>query len=286
VLSIEESCIGEVDMTTRLKLTREPLTRRAVQAMRDAIFAGEYLPGQRLREEDLAASLGVSRNVVREAFWQLEAQGLVESDDYRGKWVSALDFKDMAELIPLRLALESLAATWAARNVTPEGTEALRKQASKFSANLQNFSQYAEVDFELHEMIWQLADNRQMARMLDRIAGPMIALQGRVYQPLLSELIKKESEAREGSHYRIVEAICSGKPARARLAMQKHILAFWQMWLRQASLDEKIVEARETINDTIQVLETLASLLEASPNEATTKADLVAPEATSDVCGT
>jgi DNA-binding GntR family transcriptional regulator len=120
-------------------LDREPLTRRAVQAIRDAIFAGEYLPGQRLVEEELAASLGVSRNVVREAFWQLEAQFLVQSDDYKGKSVTALTFADMMELIPLRLSLESLAATWAARNINPEQAKALR---------------------------------RQMAMMLDRIAGP------------------------------------------------------------------------------------------------------------------
>jgi DNA-binding GntR family transcriptional regulator len=61
---------------------------RAVHAIRDAIFAGEYSPGERMVEEDLAASLGVSRNVVREAFWQLEAQGLIQSDDYKGKSVA------------------------------------------------------------------------------------------------------------------------------------------------------------------------------------------------------
>ena len=72
------------------KLPREPLTRRAAQAIRDAIFAGEYKPGERMVEEDLAESLGVSRNVVREAFWQLEAQGLIHSDDYRGKTLTAL----------------------------------------------------------------------------------------------------------------------------------------------------------------------------------------------------
>jgi DNA-binding GntR family transcriptional regulator len=255
-------------MVKGLKLQKEPLTRRAVQAIRDAIFAGEYLPGQRLREEDLATDLGVSRNVVREAFWQLEAQGLVQNDDYKGKSVAELDVKDMSELIPLRLTLESLAATWAARNVTPDGAAALRQQVSKFSAELQTFSQYAEIDFELHEMIWRLAGNQQMTQMLDRIAGPMIALQSRVYQPMVSELIKKELEGREGSHRRIVDAICGGGPSKARLAMQKHILAFWRMWLKQASMDEAGAGRRDIINDTINVIETLASILESSRKPA------------------
>jgi DNA-binding GntR family transcriptional regulator len=248
-----------------IKLEREPLTRRAVQAIRDAIFAGAYTPGQRMVEEELAESLGVSRNVVREAFWQLEAQGLVQSDDYKGKSVTALSFADMTELIPLRLSLESLAATWAARNVTPEDAKALRAQVAKFTQGLASFSGYAEADFELHEMIWNLAGNRQMTVMLDRIAGPMIALQTRVYQPRLEELVRKETEAREGSHVRIVEAICGGAASKARLAMQKHILAFWQLWLKEASAKEADnPNSREAIHDAMNLVATWASVLEPS----------------------
>ena len=222
-------------MAKVVKLQKEPLARRAVQAIRDAIFAGEYSPGQRLVEDDLAESLGVSRNVVREAFWQLEAQGLIQSDDYKGKSVAALNAAEMAELIPLRILLESLAATWAAANIGRESAQALKTQVARFTAELPSFSSYAEIDFELHEMIWQVAGNTRVAQMLDRIAGPMIALQAKVYQPLLAEVVTKEIEAREGSHRRLVDAICAGNPAKARLAMQKHLLGFWQMWLKQAS---------------------------------------------------
>jgi DNA-binding GntR family transcriptional regulator len=245
------------------KLQKEPLARRAVYAIRDAIFAGEYVPGQRMVEEELAESLGVSRNVVREAFWQLEAQGLIQSDDYKGKSVAALSIEEMAEMIPLRIIMESLAAASAARNITPAAEEALRKQAARFTSELTSFANYAEIDFELHEMIWQLAGNKRMAQMLDRIAGPMIALQARVYQPLLPDLIKKENEAREGSHRRIVDAICAGSAAKARLAMQKHVLAFWRMWLKQASADgEAGLNSREAISDAISLLESLSSTFE------------------------
>jgi DNA-binding GntR family transcriptional regulator len=246
-----------------MKLQREPLTRRAVQVIRDAIFAGEYKPGQRLVEEELAENLGVSRNVVREAFWQLEAQGLVQSDDYKGKSVTALTFADMTELIPLRLSLESLAASWAARNATPKDIETLRAQAAKFTEGMDSFSNYAEADFELHQLIWNVAGNRQMTMMLDRIAGPMIALQASVYQPRLEELLRKEKEAREGSHVRIVHAICSRTPAKARLAMQKHILAFWQLWLKQASaVEADNLVSRVAINDAMDLVATWAAVLE------------------------
>jgi DNA-binding GntR family transcriptional regulator len=217
-------------------------------------------------EEELAAGLGVSRNVVREAFSQLEAQGLIQSDDYKGKSVAALSVEEMTELIPLRIIMESLAASWAAKNITPTAAEALRNQAAKFSGLLTTFSNYAEIDFELHEMIWQLAGNRRMAQTLDRIAGPMIALQAKVYQPLLKDLVQKEAEDREGSHRRIVEAICAGDPVAARTAMQKHIIAFWHMWLKQASVsDDK--SSPVAIADAIHLLETLSSVFESGPNK-------------------
>jgi len=249
------------------KLLKEPLARRAVHAIRDAIFAGEYAPGQRMVEEELAESLGVSRNVVREAFSQLEAQGLIQSDDYKGKSVAALSVEEMTELIPLRIIMESLAATWAAENITPAGVEALRNHAGKFSDTLVTFSSYAEIDFELHEMIWQLAGNKRMAQTLDRIAGPMIALQAKVYQPLLKDLVQKEADDREGSHRRIVDAICAGNSSAARTAMQKHIIAFWHMWLKQASVNEDKASSPGAIADAMHLLESLSSVFASGPKK-------------------
>ena len=221
-----------------VKLQREPLAKRAVQTIRHAIFAGEYEPGQHLVEEGLAASLGVSRNVVREAFWQLEAEGLIDNDDYKGKSLTALSVPDMITLIPLRLALESQAASLAARKVRPTDVTRLRNQVARFTEGLSDFRAYAEIDFEVHQMIWRLTGNRYVQMMLDRIAGPMIALQTRIYPPGLDALIRIEAESREESHRSVVEAVCSGDAVKARLTMQKHILAFWRMWLQQAAIEE------------------------------------------------
>ena len=59
-----------------------------------------------------------------------------------------------------------------------------------------------------------MAGNRHMELMLDRIAGPMIALQTRLHELDLATLIRKETEVREGSHARIVEAFCAGDKAK------------------------------------------------------------------------
>jgi len=219
-------------------------------------------------EEDLAESLGVSRNVVREAFWQLEAQGLIHSDDYRGKSLTALTVADMTEMIPLRVALESMAATLAARHIMPRDAVRLRKQVARFTEGISTFSAYAEIDFELHQMIWKLAGNRHMELMLDRIAGPMIALQTRVDELDLDTLIRKESEASEGSHLRLAEAICARDEAKARLAMQRHVLDFWQLWLQQAkAAGAETPDSEAAIHDALNLVASWASVLDSGAKQ-------------------
>jgi DNA-binding GntR family transcriptional regulator len=230
--------------------------------LRNAIFAGNYLPGQRLVEEDIAAQLGVSRNVVREAFHHLESHGLATSEHNRGKTVALLSMDDVAKLIPLRLLLESLAATWAAYHVTPSTGEALKRRLSKFKQDLKNYSAYVEIDFEIHRAIWELADNKQLVMILDRLAGPMIGLASRAYAPLLNYLVKKEREVQEGSHTRIVDAICSRKPAEARHAMQAHILSSWKSWLNTFSGAEPAnPEIPRAIDDALALVDSLAEVM-------------------------
>jgi DNA-binding GntR family transcriptional regulator len=248
---------------TRLK--KQSLTDSTVRALRDAIFAGSYLPGQRLVEEEVSDQLGVSRIVVREAFFHLKSQGLATGEHNRGKTVAALSFDDIAELIPLRLLMESLAATWAARRVTPAEGEALKKRMSKFTRGITKYSAYVEIDFEMHKAIWELAGNKQLVVMLERLAGPMIGLASRMYAPLLDDLITKEREAHDGSHSKIVEAICTGRPADARHAMQTHILSFWKQWLNKFSGTAPTEPAiAQRISDAVGLVELLAGIMDSN----------------------
>jgi DNA-binding GntR family transcriptional regulator len=249
------------------KIRQESLTDRTVEALRDAIFAGDYLPGQRLVEEEIAGPLGVSRNVVREAFYHLESQGLVTSEHNRGKTVAALSVDDIAELIPLRLLMESLAAAWAAHRITPASRESLRRLMSKFQNQFKSYNAYVELDFQIHKAIWELAGNKQLVMMLERLAGPMIGLASRVYSPLLDDLVQKERECQEGSHAKIIEAICNGQPTEARHAMQTHVLSLWKIWLNKFTGTEVSDPGiGRTIKDAMSLIDTLAGVMD--PNSS------------------
>jgi len=76
--------------------------------LRTAILAGEYAPGVRIREEDLADQYGASRLPVREALRLLKGEGLVTLVANTGAWVSSLSLEDCEEMYQIRERIEPL----------------------------------------------------------------------------------------------------------------------------------------------------------------------------------
>lgn len=96
------------------------LAREQVYArLRDWIVGGTLPPGEVLRDQDIAARLGVSRTPVREALRRLEDEGFVETALNRWTKVAPLDLKAAAELYPVVGALEALALEQAGPHLGP-----------------------------------------------------------------------------------------------------------------------------------------------------------------------
>ena len=91
-----------------------------VEDLRARIVNSDLTSGAKLREEELAASYGVSRARLREAFLLLEDRGLIERAPNRGVTVAGLSLKKATELFELRSVLEGLAARLAT-NRAPDG---------------------------------------------------------------------------------------------------------------------------------------------------------------------
>src|ERR687884_101601 len=107
--------------STRLeRLEPRALSRRIVDQLKRVIIAGELRPGDRVLETDLAEQLGVSRGPVREAFRQLEQEGLLVSYPHRGTFVATVPDEEIDEVYALRAHLEA----YAARRVVAEHRDA------------------------------------------------------------------------------------------------------------------------------------------------------------------
>lgn len=81
---------------------------RVAAVLRDAILVGEYQPGERIRQDELAEKTGASRLPVREALRALEAEGLVTVIANTGAWVTRLSIEECHELYQMRERLEPL----------------------------------------------------------------------------------------------------------------------------------------------------------------------------------
>jgi DNA-binding transcriptional MocR family regulator len=85
---------------------------RAYEAIRGGIFSGDHPAGSRLREEELAERIGVSRTPVREALRRLDAEGLVEFMPNRGAHVASWSEDDLREIFGLRACSRASARGW------------------------------------------------------------------------------------------------------------------------------------------------------------------------------
>src|SRR2546429_5837984 len=104
----------------------------ATELIRQAILDGRLEPGSRLKEEELARELGISRTPVREALLVLQAEDLVVATPNRGATVRVHDAKDLQEQYELRALLEGLATRRAAERITKDEVELLRESCGRF----------------------------------------------------------------------------------------------------------------------------------------------------------
>ncbi len=148
----------------------EAARAHAFAAIRQAILSGDLAPGRRLVEEDLAGSLGVTRQSLRAALLDLTADGLVERVPNRGARVRIVTTEEAVAITECRMALEALCAVKAALRITDEEAAKLRELGENLKRAVAdgNPLRYSELNRELHRRVGR--DLRAARR--DRPARP------------------------------------------------------------------------------------------------------------------
>ena len=116
------------DTTSKSKTPKKstPVREWAYNNLKSDVLAGRFNPGERLTEEHLAKSLGVSRTPVREALHKLESEGLVKPLERRGFSVARDSREEMEDLFDIRAALEGYAIRLICDCITDESIDALK----------------------------------------------------------------------------------------------------------------------------------------------------------------
>jgi DNA-binding GntR family transcriptional regulator len=112
----------------------QTIPQHALDGLRRAIVAGELAPGQRIRQEEVAAALGISVAPVREALRVLEQEGQVVYRPRRGYVVTELRVEDLEEIYGLRRTLEERAARRALLDLDEAALAEIRAAAAACAA--------------------------------------------------------------------------------------------------------------------------------------------------------
>lgn len=161
-------------MDTLTTLDSRSLRERVYRALRDALISGELAPGQRLRDQELAARLGVSRTPVREALQRLEDEGLVETAPRSLTRVAPLDALAAREAFPVVAALHALAARHGVPRLIPADITEMRAANDALAAVIAaldpaTVQRAIAADDQFHAVLLRAAGNSEIPRTLERL---------------------------------------------------------------------------------------------------------------------
>ena len=204
----------------------EILRARVAQEIRAAILRGDLPPGSRVKQEDLAAQLGVSREPVREALLALQREGLVHARPNRSAIIAPVDRRLIADVYGFREAVESAVVASLARrpgfDVRPLEALVARGRTAVRQSDLPGL---IDLDMSFHANLYEAADNRVIVEVM---SGQWAHIR-RVMAMVLDQADYRHKVWDE--HEAIVRAIRAHRGASASAAAGRHIRAARKMLL-------------------------------------------------------
>jgi DNA-binding GntR family transcriptional regulator len=197
------------------------LSSEAFDKVVEAISSGEFDPGQRLSEAELARNLGISRGPLREALGRLEGR-LIKRTPRIGVHVISFTREDIEALFLTREALEGMSARLAAERMTDDHLTDLRKLLESHSHQPELASGEAYVQRSLDDDFHFSIIRGAKCDRIEKLLMNEIYYQLRIHRRK-SSTQPGRAQAALKEHRMIVEALESRDPDRAEAAMRTHL---------------------------------------------------------------
>jgi DNA-binding GntR family transcriptional regulator len=172
------------------------------EVLRESILKGVFQPGERLRQDQLAEAIGVSRIPVRSALLQLESDGLITFNPYRGAVVNKLSPEEMREIYEIRGVLEAHALRKAARAMTPEKLKHLEQLAHELN-EINDGEQFLTRRNEFYRELYDGEHQVRTVGLIERLRAEA----GRYW---LERKVEYVSRPGQRDHLHLIEFIKSG----------------------------------------------------------------------------
>ena len=192
----------------------------AYDRLKDALRHANVPPGEPLSENRISKLLGISRTPVREALQMLSQEGLVEISPGRGVTVAARSFREILDVLFIRLIIEPELTRLAAENMPPEQIASLWKclQTMEQAVEEGDRQAWSIADTAWHEILSDACPNQLLGELV-------LQMRNRIHRYASIDHNLRLKQLRNGTaeHRVIVEAIAAGDAQAAQAAMHDHL---------------------------------------------------------------
>ena len=179
----------------------------AYESIKEAILSSDLQPGEKLTESDLSEQLGISRGPIREAFRQLERDGLVHSQPYKGTVVAEFSMEETDQVyIPIRQQIERYACCQAMELFGEEDYTFLESCITEMESNCvqRKIEAISRNDAEFHRYIVSKCTSGVLVSIWDSLAAHFY---GRIFFQNRLKWEKPEFSYIPEEHRELLEAI-------------------------------------------------------------------------------
>ncbi len=210
-------------------IKRPTVTGSVADELRRRIISGEYVGGDQIRQEAVAAELGVSRIPIREALLQLESEGLVVIHTHRGAMVAALTPEDAQDLFEARLVFEPVLLKKAVETATPPDVALIRSSLAQYEKAVKDGSEpeiLSRLNWDFHTALCRPANRpRMLSILLSLYTATDRYLRLQINRPEAKQNALKD-------HREIFKAFEEKKGAAAGKLIKEHITGAYQDVMR------------------------------------------------------
>ncbi len=202
------------------RITKTSLPEEVAHRIRRMIRNGALKKGDRIIEQDLAETMGVSRTPLREALRSLTSEGLIELRPHRGAYVAEPSMEQIQDMFEVMSFLEGLCA----RIATEKASDAQIREIENLHERLERHhlaglpEKYLEVNGKFHTLLQELVGNQALNEVINGLREKILLYRYRqLYQP-------HRFDASMHEHRELMAAIRERRPADAERLMRTHLM--------------------------------------------------------------
>ncbi|PLW81803.1 hypothetical protein CWI75_13725 [Kineobactrum sediminis] len=194
-----------------------------VDWIQEGLYNGRYVPGQKLVEADLIATLNISRGPVREALKRLHGKGITKQIPYRGAHIRAFSRKEAADLLtvlePMTSLMAKLAAEAVAAGASTKPLAGIQQWINRFQRGSVNDVTFVGKRQHLYQTLMEIGGNVELPYIMPIALLHLLRLQSFPY------LDRKTRQQVIDEYMRIIDAVLNGDATRAARVGKQHVQA-------------------------------------------------------------